>query len=526
MNLIFTQLPYERVRSSSHRPGCGGGLGVHGVGWFHFAAFHALGGAGDLSAGRAGQSGDGRSRAAGAVRCAAIAGVAHRPAGSAAAFTAGRAVGVLPVSAGRLHRRHFHLRFGLFPRGRGHGAGAAGYAVPRVSGGDVHGDARGRCLQLHAVVGSHGHGVVLPGDFPAPHGGNPQRRLCVSAAGASGGHRPAVVFRGDDAGRHCQPDVRGDAPRALESGLGQRGLRSGGHRLWCQGWPGSFAHLAARGAPGCAFAGFGLDERGDAQDRALWPAAGELRSAACAAVVVGCAAAGARAVRRLVRCAVRRGADRYEAASGLFVHREYRHCLRRSWPGAGVSRGRVGGVCGAGARRHAVPPAQPRLFQEPAVPDHRLSAPCHPPAQSGKTRRLVAHHALGGLDGLDRHAGDCRAAAAQRLCRRVAAVAVVSVHAADSRAVFQSAHPAGCGHAGADGGAGGLCHGEVLWRDFSRPRTRAATGTSARCRLAGAHRAAVVGRGLCAAGPDPDLGAAGHRPGQPDVAGQAVGASG
>ncbi len=53
------------------------------------------------------------------------------------------------------------------------------------------------------------------------------------------------------------------------------------------------ARLAARGAPGGAVAGVGADERRDAQDRDLRPAARDLRSAAHATVVVGRGAAGA-----------------------------------------------------------------------------------------------------------------------------------------------------------------------------------------------------------------------------------------
>ena len=47
------------------------------------------------------------------------------------------------------------------------------------------------------------------------------------------------------------------------------------------------ARLAARGAPGGALAGLGADERRDAQDRDLRPAARDLRPAAGAALVVG-----------------------------------------------------------------------------------------------------------------------------------------------------------------------------------------------------------------------------------------------
>ena len=64
-------------------------------------------------------------------------------------------------------------------------------------------------------------------------------------------------------------------------------LRAGGVRLRRQGRHPAAARLAARGAPGGAVAGVGADERGDAQDRDLRPAARDLRPAAHAAVVVG-----------------------------------------------------------------------------------------------------------------------------------------------------------------------------------------------------------------------------------------------
>ena len=90
------------------------------------------------------------------------------------------------------------------------------------------------------------------------------------------------------------------------------------------------AYLAARGASGGAVAGVGADERGDAEDRGLRPAARDLRPDRHAAVVVGRGAAGARPGHGAVRRGLRRGAGRHEAAAGLFVDREHRPDLRRA----------------------------------------------------------------------------------------------------------------------------------------------------------------------------------------------------
>ena len=84
------------------------------------------------------------------------------------------------------------------------------------------------------------------------------------------------------------------------------------------------ARLAARSAPRGAVAGLGADERRDAEDRRLRPAARRLRPAADAVLVVGRRAARARAGDRAVRRRLRRGAGRHEAAARLLVDREHR----------------------------------------------------------------------------------------------------------------------------------------------------------------------------------------------------------
>ena len=109
-------------------------------------------------------------------------------------------------------------------------------------------------------------------------------------------------------------------------------------RLRRQGRPAAAARLAAGGAPGRALAGVGADERRDAEDRDLRPAARDLRPAAPPALVVGRGRAGAGSRHRAVRRGLRRRADGHEAPARLFVDREHRDHRRRHRPRHPVQR--------------------------------------------------------------------------------------------------------------------------------------------------------------------------------------------
>ncbi len=115
---------------------------------------------------------------------------------------------------------------------------------------------------------------------------------------------------------------------------------------------------------------------------------------------------------------------------------------------------------------------------------------------TGSVLHATKQRSLGKLGGLIRrmpwvadpgaggHAIDCGLAATQWLCLRVAAVAVLSVHAAGPPRVHQHAGPAGGGGARFDGCFGGIRDGEVLWRDFPWSAARDSPGTRPRRQLA------------------------------------------
>ena len=185
-----------------------------------------------------------------------------------------------------------------------------------------------RCLCLHGDVGDDGLVVVLPRHRQPPHPRGAQRRQSLHRDGPRRRDRGAAVLR-RAAGQHRRLHVCRHAraePRPL---LGVRRLPAGGVRLRRQGRRSAAARLAAGGAPGSTFTGLGLDERRDAQHRHLRRPARVARLAAAAAVVVGRAVAGHRPRNRPVRRRVRFGADRHEAAAGLFLDREHGPALRR-----------------------------------------------------------------------------------------------------------------------------------------------------------------------------------------------------
>ena len=167
------------------------------------------------------------------------------------------------------------------------------------------------CLEYHVFLASM-VGVVLPDDAYAfmvmwetmalssfflvtanhrlPRSAG---RLPVPAGRARRRDRhPAVLRRAP--GQHRRLHLRQHARPAADAVLGLGGVPARRVRLRRQGRRRAAARLAARGAPGGAVAGVGADERGDAQDRRLRPAARHLRPAAGAALVVGRGAARAR----------------------------------------------------------------------------------------------------------------------------------------------------------------------------------------------------------------------------------------
>ena len=90
--------------------------------------------------------------------------------------------------------------------------------------------------------------------------------------------------------------------------------------------------------PAAPSPGLGADERRDAEDRDLRPAARHVRPAACAVLVVGRGRARARPRDRALRRGFRRRADGHEAAARLFVDREHRHHRRRASASRSCSR--------------------------------------------------------------------------------------------------------------------------------------------------------------------------------------------
>ena len=256
---------------------------------------------------------------------------AARPARPAVPFPDGRAVGVLPVPARRGRHRGVGVRRRPRARGRRHRAGRPVLLAPPVS--RQHGvrARRRRRLRLHGRLGVDGGVVVLPRHDRPPAGGDPARGLPLPADRAHRRDRDPAVFR-RPAGRHQRLHLRRDARRAARALLGHRGVPPRPLRLRREGRHPAAARMAARGAPRGALAGFGADERGDAQDRDLRDAAGHVRSPAYAGLVVGRHRARDRARDRDLRRGLQRGAERHEAPARLLVDREHRLHRRRLRP--------------------------------------------------------------------------------------------------------------------------------------------------------------------------------------------------
>ena len=109
--------------------------------------------------------------------------------------------------------------------------------------------------------------------------GDPPRRLPLPADRAHRRDRhPAVLRRA--AGEHRRLHLRQHARAAAVAVLGLGRVPARAVRLRREGRHPAAARLAARGAPGRAVAGLGADERRDAEDRDLRPAARHLRPAA------------------------------------------------------------------------------------------------------------------------------------------------------------------------------------------------------------------------------------------------------
>ena len=260
---------------------------------------------------------------------------------------------------------------------------------------------------------------------------------------------------------------------------------AGAGRLRRQGRPGAGACLAARGASGGALAGVGDDERRDAEDRHLRPAAGELRSGRHAALVVGRGGAGGRPGHGAVRRALQHRAERHEAPAGLFLDREHRPDGGRHRPDADLPCLPHGGAGGAGHDGRALPLPRPCRLQEPAVPVHRLGAARDQGAQPGQARRADPPHALGGVAGPGRRDRQRRPAAAVRLRLRVAAAARLPVLAGPAASLAQHGGAGGGRRRGAGRGAGRLRHGQVLRHHLPRPDARAGAQGRPRCRPLG-----------------------------------------
>ncbi len=170
----------------------------------------------------------------------------------------------------------------------------------------------------------------------APRGDPPRGPVVPGGRAHRRDGDPAVLRRAP--ARHVELHVRRDARERFVAGLGRGRLLARAVRLRRESRVPARARLAARSAPGGALAGVGADERRDAQDRDLWPAAGEPGSAAPAGVVVGCGGPGARPVHRLLRRHLRRCPDRHEAPACLVLHREHRHRPGRRRARAHLSR--------------------------------------------------------------------------------------------------------------------------------------------------------------------------------------------
>jgi methionine--tRNA ligase beta chain len=273
------------------------------------------------------------------------------------------------------------MRVKLPPVPRRHGAGAAGR----------------RRLRLHGGLGTDGAVVLLPRHH-RPRIPEIRRAgflyLLIAHVGAVA--HPALLRRA--AGR-AGGDYTFDAMRAATDALlGRRRLPARAVRLRRQGGPGAAARLAAGGAPGRALAGVRADERGDAEDRHLRPAARHLRPAALQSGwwgVLALALGLVTALYGVIFAAVQSDMKRLLAWSSI-------ENIGIMLAGFGLTlifaptASRAGG---ADADRAALPRAQPRVLQEPAVPRHRRC--CTPPASATwGAGRADALHALDRLAAL------------------------------------------------------------------------------------------------------------------------------
>ena len=352
-------------------------------------------------------------------------------------------------------------------------------------------------------MGDDGGVLVLPRHQRPPPARDPPRGLPLPADRAPRRHRhPARLRR--PAGRHRRLHLRGDACRAAHARLGVGRFRAGARGLRRQGRHAPAARLAAGSASRSPLAGLGPDERRDAQDRRLRPAARDLRSARHPDLVVGRARHGAGARHRALRRRVQRGADRHEAPARLVVGGEHRLHPRRLRARGHLPRLRHGHARRPRAHGGALSLPEPRGVQEPALPRHRLGAARHPRAGARQAGRPHPPHALGGLAHARGHARHRRPAAVERLRLGVAAAAGLPLHARPAAGLPQ--------HAGAGGRRGGCAHrrarrlrdGEVLRRGLPRPAPRGEAPRGPRLRSVGAHRAHRACRRLrgarCAAG--------------------------
>ncbi len=145
-------------------------------------------------------------------------------------------------------------------------------AVSRVPRGDGAGAARRRRLRLHGRVGNDGALLVLPG----------HDRSSIAEIRRAGFLYLLIAHIGAIAILLCFGVLQGGSGdytfgsmRSLRASgrVGSDRLLAGAVRIRRQGRAAAAARLAARSASGRALAGVGADERRDAQDRDLRPAA-------------------------------------------------------------------------------------------------------------------------------------------------------------------------------------------------------------------------------------------------------------
>ena len=290
-------------------------------------------------------------------------------------------------------------------------------------------------------------------------------------------------------------DYTFDAMRALHArpALGDRRVPARAVRLRRQGRAGAAARLAARSASGRAFAGLGADERRDAEDRDLRPAARHLRPAARASCGGGAWSRSAlglvTALFGVVFAAVQTDMKRLLAYSSIenigiiFAGIGLTHPVPRLTACALLA-----ALALTAALYHCLNHA---FFKSLLFLAHRLGAARHQRAQPRQARRPDPPHAVGRLAGAGRHARDRRPAAAQRLRLRMAAAAGVPVHARACRSRYRQHAGAGRrGRAGAGRRARRLRDGQVLRRHLPRPAARGRTSptrtTPAVCERVGA----------------------------------------